>query len=48
MMSESMMECARCGKPFPTRFQELDENGNPLCPTCFHEEQADKDNEEQR
>lgn len=47
-MSESMMQCASCGEPFPTRFQELDENGNPLCPTCFQKEQAAKDKEEQR
>ena len=45
-MSESMMECSQCGKPFSTRFQELDENGNPICPTCFRKEQNAKDKEE--
>lgn len=46
IMSESMMECSQCGKPFSTRFQELDENGNPICPTCFRKEQNAKDKEE--
>ncbi len=39
MSTESMMECSHCGKPFPTRFQELDDNGNPICPDCAKEEQ---------
>lgn len=47
-MSESMMECASCGKPFSTRFQELDENGNPICPTCFHQKQNDENKEEKQ
>lgn len=39
-MSESMMDCPNCGRSFPTRLQELSENGNPICPECKAKEQA--------
>ena len=38
-MLESIMECPHCGKPFSTRLQEIDENGNPICPDCAKEKQ---------
>lgn len=37
-MSESMMECSQCAKLFPTRLQEMDDNGNPICPECAKKE----------
>lgn len=37
-MSESMMECPVCGKQFPTRLQEISDNGNPVCPECAAKE----------
>ena len=47
-MSESMMDCSSCGKPFPTRFQELDDNGNPICPDCAREERESKNRKEEQ
>lgn len=33
-MSESTMQCPICGKQFPTRLYVIDDNGNPICPSC--------------
>lgn len=44
-MSESTMQCPICGKQFPTRLYVIDDNGNPICPSCDlknqEKEQAD-------
>lgn len=37
-MSESMMQCSDCGEFFPTRLQEMDDKGNPICPECAEKE----------
>lgn len=44
-MSDSMMECPNCGKQFPTRLQEISDNGNPVCPECAKEEKGKKETE---
>lgn len=45
-MSESMMLCSECAKPFPTRLQELNDHGAPICPECYQKQQAAKQSEE--